>query len=119
MHTILTILLQAGDAVPAQPEATPYAGVMQFLPIILMVVVFYFLLIRPQAKRQKAQQNMLSDLKQGDDIVTIGGIHAKIAGVRDQDKTLIVKTGDNNKITIDRAAVARVVGKSDGSDKTK
>ncbi len=97
---ILTVILQAAGG---------GGGLLGFMPILLIMVVIYFFMLRPQAKRQKEQKNMLAEVKQGDKIVTIGGIHATVAGVRDQDNTLIIKLNDSSKIIIDRAAVARTV----------
>lgn len=68
------------------PAAAPggAAGLMSFLPIILMFVVLYFLMIRPQMKRQKETKAMLEALKSGDEIITAGGVLAKITKVGDQ-----------------------------------
>jgi preprotein translocase subunit YajC len=82
-------------------------GILGFLPFILIFVIIYFLMIRPQAKRQKAQQKMIAEIKQGDNVVTIGGIHGTVSGVREQDNTLIIKINDGNKIIVDRSAVNR------------
>ncbi|MCB2211513.1 preprotein translocase subunit YajC [bacterium] len=82
-------------------------GLLGFLPFILIFVIIYFLMIRPQAKRQKEQQKMIAELKQGDNVVTIGGIHGTVAGIREQDNTLIVKINEGNKIIVDRSAVNR------------
>ncbi len=122
MNIPLILLMASGGAGGGAGGAEQAPGgaamIMQFLPFILIIAVFYFLLIRPQSKRQKEQRNMLSSLAQGDEVVTIGGLHGKIAGIRDQDNTLIVKLNDQMKITIDRAAVSRVVKKGDGSDQS-
>ncbi len=82
-------------------------GLLGFLPFILIFVIIYFLMIRPQAKRQKEQQKMIQELKQGDNVVTIGGIHGTVAGIREQDNTLIIKINEGNKIIVDRSAVNR------------
>ncbi|MBP3038018.1 preprotein translocase subunit YajC [Bacillaceae bacterium Marseille-Q3522] len=76
-------------------------------PIILMFVLFYFLLIRPQQKRQKAVQQMQSDLKKGDKIVTIGGLHGIVDAL--DDGKIIIKCGDGTRLTYDRAAVRNVL----------
>ena len=75
-------------------------------PLILMFVIFYFLLIRPQQKRQKAVATMQNELKKGDKIVTIGGLHGIIDAV-DEGK-IVVKCGDGSRLTYDRAAVRDV-----------
>jgi preprotein translocase subunit YajC len=72
-----------------------------------MFVIFYFLLIRPQQKRQRAVQQMQANLKKGDKIVTIGGLHGIIDSV-DEDK-VIIRAGDGTRLTYDRSAVREVV----------
>ncbi|MGM8212976.1 preprotein translocase subunit YajC [Virgibacillus sp. W0430] len=75
-------------------------------PIILMFVIFYFLLIRPQQKRQKQVRQMQSDLKKGDLIVTIGGLHGEVHAI-DED-TVVIACGDNNRLKYDRSAIREV-----------
>ena len=79
-------------------------------PIILMFVLFYFLLIRPQQKRQKAVQQMQNELSKGDKIVTIGGLHGIVDSV-DEGK-VVIKCGDGSRLTYDRNAVREVVESS-------
>ncbi|UOQ86130.1 preprotein translocase subunit YajC [Gracilibacillus salinarum] len=87
---------------------------MEFLatfgPLVLMIVIFYFLLIRPQQKKQKQVRQMQSELKKGDKIVTIGGFHG-IVHALDED-SLVLITGDGTKLTYDRSAVRDVVEQS-------
>jgi preprotein translocase subunit YajC len=78
--------------------------------IILMFVLFYFLLIRPQQKRQKQIQQMQSELQKGDKIVTIGGLHGIVDAI-DEGK-IVIKCGDGSRLTYDRAAVREVVEKA-------
>ncbi|WP_404453201.1 preprotein translocase subunit YajC [Virgibacillus necropolis] len=75
------------------------------LPIILMFVIFYFLLIRPQQKRQKQVKQMQSDLKKGDSIITIGGFHATIHAI---DESTVIIAADGVKFTYDRSAIREV-----------
>jgi len=77
------------------------------LPFLLMFVVFYFLLIRPQQKRNKVRNQMLSALKKGDKIVTIGGLHGTIDSITDD--IVVLKVNDGSKLTFDRSAVNNVV----------
>ena len=79
---------------------------MQLLPFAFIFIIFYFLLIRPQQKRQKEHQRLLSDLKTGDKVVTSSGIHGLIANVKDT--TFLVKIADNVKIEVDKNAIASV-----------
>jgi len=79
---------------------------MQLLPFAFIFVIFYFLLIRPQQKRQKEHQQLLSNLKTGDKVITTSGIHGLIANVKDT--TFLVKIADNVKIEVDKNAIASV-----------
>jgi preprotein translocase subunit YajC len=81
--------------------------ILSFLPIILMFGVFYFLLIRPQTKRQKESEKMRTELKKGDHIITSGGIHGTIEGMKDND-ILLIKTGTDTKLHVSRSAVSTV-----------
>ncbi len=92
-------------AAPAGGEAGN--PLLSFLPIILMFGVFYFLLIRPQTKRQKEAEKMRSEVKKGDHIITTGGIHATVEGVKDNE-ILLVKTATDTKLHIGRSAVTTV-----------
>jgi preprotein translocase subunit YajC len=85
-------------------------GIMAFLPFILIMVIIYFLMIRPQAKRQKEKTKMLESIKKGDRIVTIGGIHGTVVGLKNQGKVLMVKVDKNTSLTIAKSAVAGMVG---------
>ncbi|EAG2314897.1 preprotein translocase subunit YajC [Listeria monocytogenes] len=86
-------------------------GIVTFIPIILMIVLFYFLLIRPQQKRQKEVQNMQNSLAKGDKIITIGGLHGIVEAI--EDGTVILKCG-NSKLTFDRNAIRTVLEKGNG-----
>lgn len=92
----------------AEMEAT----IGSFLPIILMVAVFYFLLYRPQKQAQKRRLEMLDSLKQGDKVVTVGGIYGTVTGL--EEKIVKLKIADNVEITVARASINnRVNGEED------
>ena len=101
---------------------TPPAGggapnpFVQFAPLVLIFVVFYFFLIRPQQKKQKEREKVLESLKRGDRVITIGGLHGTVAGIDTEKKTVLLQVGDNLKLTFDRTAVA-TVDKQDAGDK--
>jgi len=87
----------------------PQAGgnsnpIMSFLPLILIAVVFYFFMIRPQTKRMKDQKNFIENLKKGDKIVTVGGIHGRIAEINDD--TFLMEIEGGVKMKIDRVSVS-------------
>lgn len=88
-------------------------GFGTIIPLILMFVLFYFLLIRPQQKRQKAVANMQSELKKGDKIVTIGGLHGFVDSI-DESK-VVIKCGDGSRLTYDRSAIREVTESSPSS----
>ncbi|MBS12163.1 MAG: preprotein translocase subunit YajC [Gemmatimonadetes bacterium] len=87
---------------------------MNMLPFILMFVIMYFLLIRPQYKKQKEQQNMIEALKKGDKIVTSGGMHGQIVGVKEKEGIIVVQVAKDVKVEVSRGSVSRVVEKKDG-----
>jgi preprotein translocase subunit YajC len=94
-------------------------GMLSFVPLILMFVVFYFLLIRPQQKRAKEHQAMLASVKRGDEIVTSGGLHGRVLDVADS--YLMVDLGEH-KVKLSRNAVAAILpgqGKADKADKVE
>jgi preprotein translocase subunit YajC len=99
-------LLQAGG----QPQQPSMIG--SLLPIILIVVVMYFLMIRPQRKRQKMHQEMVSGLKSGDEVVTSGGLYGTVSGVDDKGPTIYVKIANEVKVKLDRSSIARVIDKT-------
>lgn len=81
------------------------SSLITFLPFILIFLIMYFLMIRPQSKKQKQRQQMLQALQKGDDVITTGGIHGKIMGFKDDNKTIILKVDDNVKMSFDRSAI--------------
>ena len=78
--------------------------VIQFAPLLVLVVVFYFLLIRPQRKKDKAVKEMLAALKVGDRVMTIGGIYGTIASIKDNTVTIAVGQ-DKVKLVMDRSSI--------------
>ena len=95
MNNLSFFFLQAGGI---------SALLFQMMPFILIFFVFYFLIIVPQRKRQRALQEMVSNLKAGDRIVTQGGILATVTAVRDT--SLLVRSADKSILEISRASVA-------------
>ncbi|OPA80371.1 preprotein translocase subunit YajC [Paenibacillus selenitireducens] len=83
------------------------------LPFVLMFAVFYFLLIRPQQKKQKTRNSMLSAIKKGERIVTIGGLHGTILELTDDIVVLLVN--DSTKLTFDRSAISTVTKSTEAS----
>lgn len=99
----MNTLLYAGSMGGQQAQsANP---ILSLLPFLLIILIMYFLMIRPQAKRQREKNKMLQELQPGDEILTIGGIYGKIEGIKDKN-TLIVKIAKDVKIYVSRSAVA-------------
>jgi preprotein translocase subunit YajC len=72
-------------------------------------LIFYFMIIRPQQKRAKERQKLLSNLEKGDKVVTSGGIHGIISGI--DEKTVLLQVSDNLKMKVDRSAIGQVLSK--------
>ena len=82
---------------------------VQFLPIIFLFVVFYFLLIRPQQKKQKDHAAMLKSIEKNDEVITSGGIHGTVVNVAE--KTFSVRIADNVRVEIEKSSIAEVLKK--------
>jgi len=105
-------------------QAAPGGGgspLTQFVPLIAIFAIFYFLVLRPQSKKAKDHQKMLSELKKGDDVSTQGGIIGRITGIKDNEVTLQVQEGV--RVRFLRSAITGVytgdAPKSDKSDKSE
>ena len=100
---------------PAMPtglllQQQPSSGLLQFLPFVFIIVIFYFILFLPMQRRQKKQKQMMEGLKNGDQVVTTGGIVGTIVGLND-DNTLVLRVKpDNTKLLFARSAVSGLVG---------
>lgn len=82
-------------------------GIMNFLPLIAIVVVMYFFMIRPQVKKQKEEAKFRSEIKKGDKVITLGGIHAKV--LETNDETLLVQAeGGTSKFKINKTSIAKI-----------
>ena len=88
---------------PQQSVANP---LFQFLPLVLIFVIFYFLLIRPQKQKEKEHLKMLSGINKNDEVVTLSGIHGTVINVKE--KTLILRIDENVKIEIEKSSIAYI-----------
>ena len=79
---------------------------MQILPLLLIIPIFYLFLIRPQQKKQREHQKMLSALKRGDRVVTTSGIIGSIWGIDDKENKIVLRVGEDTKIEFLRSAIA-------------
>jgi preprotein translocase subunit YajC len=103
ISTILFLAQQAPGPAPAAPQGDVFQPLLMFA---FMGIIMYFLMIRPQQKKQKDHQRLMSNLKTGDKIVTSAGIHGLISNVKE--KTVVIKVADNVKIEFDKSSIAGV-----------
>jgi len=101
------VTVETGTAINAAPAG---GGLLSMLPFLFIIVIMYYLMIRPQMRRQKEAAKLVSALKTGDQVVTASGIHGLITNVKDT--TVIVKVADNVKIEMEKSAVTNVVKQS-------
>ncbi len=102
----------AADAAAAVPQPTAMDTLMQFAPLIGIVALMYFMLIKPQQKRFTDHQKMVRELRRGDRIITGGGVYGTIIKLEGDD-VLVVEIADNVRIKVQRASISGVVGKAD------
>jgi len=100
-------LAYAQAAAPG-PAGSPLGG---FVPLILIFAVFYFLLIRPQQKKEKERKNMINTLKKGDSVVTSGGIYGTVVNLKPT--TIELKIDENTKIQILKNAISGIAPQTD------
>jgi preprotein translocase subunit YajC len=114
---MFSTLLSNLSLLQTEPQNSTNSLIITIAMVGLVLGVFYFLIIRPQNKRQKQVQNMLANLKKGDKVVTIGGMHGVIAAVKEQSITL--KVDDNTKLEFQKSAIANVIDKKTTSEEGK
>jgi preprotein translocase subunit YajC len=104
----LTLLQAGGEAAPQAQQPSAFAS---FLPFILMFVILYFLIIRPQKKKQKEHQNMLDNIQINDKVITNGGIIGKVVNIKNDKNTYMIRIDDttNTKIELQKSAVAGIL----------
>jgi len=92
---------------PAQGGSPEGSLISTFVMFGLIIAIFYFLILRPQQKRQKDRQKMLDAIKKGDKVVTAGGMHGIVAGL--DEKTVLLQVADNVKMKFDRTGIANIL----------
>lgn len=86
-------------------------GIAAFLPFIVILAIIYFLMIRPQTKRQKEKETMRGELKKGDKIITMGGIYGTVQGFKEKGRLAVIKVDNNTNLSISKTAIAGLAGK--------
>ena len=92
-------------------QAQQGGGIAAFLPFILIMFIIYFLMIRPQTKRQKEKDEMRKNIKKGDKIITMGGIYGTVQGIKEKNRKAVIKVDNNTNITINMTAIAGLAEK--------
>ncbi len=103
------MLISNAFAQAAAPAATPESSLMSLLPLVAMFVVLYFIMIRPQMKRQKEHKAMIEALAKGDEVVTAGGLLGRVAKIGDS--TIHVELATGVEVQMQRSAVVQVLPK--------
>ena len=112
MKLLSLIFLQCA---PPSNGGDATSSLLSFLPFVLIIAIFYFLIIRPQQKRQKERQKLLASVKKGDKVVTAGGIYGTVEAV--EDKTVLIKIAENVKVKMDKSSVSNIIGVTDTQEK--
>ena len=92
-------------------QAQQGGGLVAFLPFILIMFVIYFLMIRPQAKRQKQKETMRESLQKGDKVITMGGIYGTVHGFKEKGRLTVIKVDNKTNLVINRTAIAGLAEK--------
>ena len=105
--TVIAMLSLFLAQTPAASPAPAGSGLLGMLPFVFLIVIMYYVMIRPQMRRQKEAAKLVASLKTGDQVVTASGIHGLITNVKET--TVIVKVADNVKIEMEKSAVTNVL----------
>jgi preprotein translocase subunit YajC len=106
------IMLMAPPSQGGGGGGSPLGGLVGLLPILLIFFIFYFLVIRPQSKKQRDLQKEIESLKQGDRVLTTGGIYGTVVSDKDSGNTFVIKIAENVKVEIAKNAISGVVKKA-------
>ncbi len=107
MNSILLFVFAMASNPNSNGQASGGNPAISLLPIVMIFLIMYLLIFRPQAKRQKEHRAMLDNLQKGDEVVTAGGIYGQIVGTKRNDTVVILKIADNVKIDVTRSSIAQ------------
>jgi len=121
IFNLLPMMLGTPESTGASGAAGGQGSGTQLITMLvtfgLIIVVFYFLVIRPQNKKQKDAKKMLESIRKGDRVVTIGGMHGYVESVKDD--AVVLKVDDNVKVKFSKSAVSQVLERKEDSGETK
>lgn len=106
-----TITLQGSESLPDSPPAIE-SGLTSLVPMVLIFVVFYFLLIRPQEKKRRAQETLVSGVKKGEEVLTNAGIYGVVTKINDSDNTITLRIANDVEIRMQKNSIADIVSRS-------
>jgi preprotein translocase subunit YajC len=109
LFALATLLAQAADPAKGPGEGAP--AWTQFMPIILMVVAFYFILFLPSRRERQQRAALLATLKKNDEVETSGGIFGVVQSIKESGDEVVLKLEDNAKMRVRRSSIARIVPK--------
>jgi len=87
-------------------QPTPNAGIVNFIPLIFIFLIFYFLIIKPQRKKQKEHQEMVTNLKKNDEVVTTGGLYGTIVNIKET--TFVLRVDENTKVEVEKNSIGHL-----------
>lgn len=106
-----TITVQDVESTPNAPEAIE-SNWTSLVPMVLIFVVFYFLLIRPQEKKRKQQEDLISGVKKGEKVVTHSGIFGTVTSINDSDNTIMLKISDDVEVKVLKNAISDIISRN-------
>ena len=108
------------DILIAQTNSNTGSGIAAFLPIIMIGLIFYFLILRPQTRQKKKHEDIINNLKKGDKIITRGGIYGKIVNIKGKKENIVtIDVGSNLNINIERSYISGLAQKLEDTNKGK
>lgn len=105
-------------SLPTAPDSIQ-STFTSLVPMLLIFVVFYFLLIRPQEKKRKAQEQLVSTAKPGEEVVLHSGLYGKIVKVNENDSTINVQIAENTEVKVMQSAIAEIISRKKAVETTK
>jgi preprotein translocase subunit YajC len=110
-----TITLQGSESAPESPPAIE-SSLTSLVPMVLIFVVFYFLLIRPQEKKRRSQETLVSGVKKGEEVLTNAGIYGVVTQINDSDNTITLRIANDVEIKMQKNSIADIVSRSKGDN---
>ena len=102
---------------PAGAAAGSGSALGFIVPMVLMIAVFYFLIIRPQNKKEKEKAKMVNSLQKGDKVITVGGIFGEVTGVRAEEGIVVLKIAEGCKIDVTKSSIQQKIEKTEKTEK--